>query len=562
MSTKNGTLSYTRWRAEADEELWAKRSSCTMEELATLFQRTVGAIKARLEHLQNPSHVAFQRLHGSRAVSKSTSQSELKDQLHDLSESLSTLAIEDTSSPINNSQLTPFQQQVANRVINTSSNAFITGKAGVGKTYVLRYIIEQLKLQHKHDDAIGVTASTGMAALHINGITLHSFAGVGFAKGDKEELYQQLRPDARQRWRNVSCLVIDEVSMVDSVLFDKLEYVARRCRSSCTRSGSSCSPFPFGGIKLILCGDFLQLPPVGLGVGGSNFAFASSAWSECKVEKIELIDVIRQSDAPFLSLLREVRLGICSSGTIETLSACHMSKKSMPSDGIIPTKLYCTNSDVDGENLAQLALLGGEEQGMVATDTLMTRRGKKTTMLDIDSYGAFMETDSLYSTMERMAPSRLQLKVGAQVMLTRNKHEHDLVNGSRGVITRFHVQKIPSICGEDSSKSKTVTCPVVLFDGGLELVVRQERFFADSPSGCTGVRVQFPLKLAWAITVHKSQGVTLSSAEMCLGGAFDYGQVYVALARCKSLQGLYLTGDMIDQSVVKAHPEVLNYYGY
>lgn len=160
----------------------------------------------------------------------------------------------------------------------------------MGKSYVLRYIIEQLRLKHPGYGAVAVTASTGIAAQHISGVTIHSFAGIGLGKNNKETLLAKLSQESRQRWERCSVLIVDEISMVDSQLLDKLDYVARGVRSHSSHAS-------FGGIRLVLSGDFFQLPPVGLGNFGSQFAFASRAWAAARVRKLVLS---RASKGPHL----------------------------------------------------------------------------------------------------------------------------------------------------------------------------------------------------------------------------------------------------------------------
>ena len=339
-----------------------------------------------------------------------------------------------------------------------------------------------------------------------------------------EALFTKMKQDARNRWRAVACLVVDEVSMLDSVLLDKIEFVARNARGS---------PQIFGGIKVIFCGDFFQLPPVGLGRFGVKFAFDSATWKNGQVKSIELVEPIRQfgsGTADFVSLLNEIRLGSCTSLTESLLASCHISKRALPNDGIIPTKLYCTNADVTDENLRHLDKLSGKATTFEARDEI---RGSP-------------ELSQLASIMEKKLPAKIILKVGAQVMLCRNMPEFKLVNGSRGVVVDFII--------DDAS-----AFPIVQFDNGVKMPIRRSSEFVGKASAGLN-RAQLPLKLAWALTVHKAQGMTISRAEVHLANAFDFGQVYVALSRVVSLGGLFLNGASVTQAVVKAHPDVVRFY--
>ena len=424
-------------------------------------------------------------------------------------------------------------------------NVFLTGAAGVGKSFLLRFVIQELKAKYPSEGSVAITAPTGIAATHINGQTIHSFAGVGLGVGTAEALFDKLSRDARQRWRKVQCLIVDEVSILDSTLFEKLEYLARKCRN-CAAA--------FGGVQLVLCGDFMQLPPVNLGRYGSQFCFESAAWSNAQIKRLELAEIIRQTgseNASFVTLLNEIRLGYCSPTTTNVLADCNIDRKSVPNDGILPTKLYCINRDVDAENNMFLDRLEGTRVDFVASDDWKSKPS--------DSTGR----RSVEEGMDKKAPGTLSLKVGAQVMLTRNRADLGLVNGSRGVVESFFHIDTGSNADMAILGQRPVGVgeyfPIVLFDTGLRLAVEPTEEFFGCASGAL-MRSQFPLKLAWALTVHKSQGMTLSRAEIGLDGAFDYGQVYVALSRVVSLRGLYIRGGLITQTLVKAHPSVLRFY--
>ena len=408
--------------------------------------------------------------------------------------------------------LTPSQLSLAHQAIHPTGNVFLTGAAGVGKSYLLLYVIEQLKLKHPGVGAVAVTAPTGIAALHIQGQTIHSFAGIGLGRNNKETLYQKLSAASRARWAACEVLVIDEISMLDSTLFDKLDFIARGCKSFDRQH------LPFGGIKLVLSGDFFQLPPVGLGKFGSHFSFDSLAWAGAKVTTLLLTEIVRQSDPAFMTLLNEVRVGVCSVQTTALLAACHVSRKPVPKDGIVPTKLYCTNQDVDGENATQLAALPGTLYTLPATDVWQTE----------PSGG---DRQPVLGLMDKKCPAVLSLKVGAQVMLSRNMPEYGLVNGSRGVVVGFAVETAKDTSVLDSKTLSlqsdiAYTFPLVRFDNGCQLKMRHQVVWVKGPGGEGALnRIQYPLKLAWALTVHKSQGMTLSRAQVELGNAFDYGQV-------------------------------------
>lgn len=327
-------------------------------------------------------------------------------------------------------------------------------------------------------------------------------------------------------------LVIDEISMLDPKVFDLVEEIARTSRNS---------PRPFGGIQLIVVGDFLQLPPV----KSKQFCFESDAWKAVGLinpnSLIELRQVMRQTDLNFVDILNSVRKAVMSESTLTALNACAINFKPLPKDGIIPTKLYCTNVDVDRENLDRLHQLKGSEVEFLANDKL------------IEPPSSSIEEKALRDNADKIAAKVITLKVGAQVMLIRNVMESwktstsSLANGQRGIVVRFE---------EESGN----VVPVVRFDTGTVCRIDRVDWEVLAPVGNSFLkRSQIPLKLAWAVTVHKSQGTTLSRAEVNVANAFDYGQAYTALSRVRSIEGLWLTKP-ITRSSVRAHPKVLDYY--
>jgi ATP-dependent DNA helicase PIF1 len=318
--------------------------------------------------------------------------------------------------------------------------------------------------------------------------------------GSQEALYEQLSAAARERWTTLQALIIDEVSMIDSVFLDKVEYVARNARGG---------ERPWGGVQLVFVGDFFQLPPVSLGKFGAKFCFQAQSWAAARVQKVVLREIVRQAaDPAFAAILNEIRVGICSPSSLAALHLCHQSVKSRPTDGIEPTKLYCKNTAVDAENLAQLASLPGAEVLMQSTDEWRVQAR------DLDAQRKVEET------MEGKLPATLRLKQGAQVMLLKNMPDNGLVNGSRGVVEGFGTGEAGAVV------------PIVRFDTGHVLSLARCDMFVGNRDGAL-VRWQYPLKLAWAITVHKSQGMTLSRAIMGVDDAFAEGQVYVALSRVR-----------------------------
>jgi ATP-dependent DNA helicase PIF1 len=429
-------------------------------------------------------------------------------------------------------------------------NVFITGSAGTGKSYLLKYIVEELRERKKGTpNSVAICAPTGVAAIIVGGSTLHSFFGIGLGQGSIPSLLKKVNKNsgAKKRIDETDILIIDECSMLSADLLEKLDAISREIR----KDGKFCE-VPFGGMQIIAFGDFFQLPPVvKRDSGGFNdrrhrpFCFDSETWSELGLSEniIELKEVQRQDNEKFVSLLNKVRVGDVRETDINNLnSKCLISDSNpLPTDGILPTRLYVLNKDVDQENISRLADLEGKEIKCTAVDTW---RGSVSTGIPAAIKKKMKES------LDMEMPNEVRLKLGAQVMLTRNKDlDRNLVNGSRGVVEGF----------EDDGGEFLI--PIVRFDSGTVTKispVESLRYGPDGGEGCL-VRMQIPLKLAWAITIHKSQGSTLTRALLDITSAFEYGQCYVALSRVKSLEGLWLEKPA-RLSNVMVSPQVLEFF--
>mmetsp|Transcript_45478 Transcript_45478/g.116363 ORF Transcript_45478/g.116363 Transcript_45478/m.116363 type:complete len:587 (-) Transcript_45478:404-2164(-) len=400
------------------------------------------------------------------------------------------------------------EQEVALQYIMQGKSLFLTGPAGTGKSLLLRRILHELP-----SHSTFFTASTGLAACQLGGTTLHSFAGIGRGDAPFDVLVRKAnRPETRRKWLACKVLIIDEISMVDGATFDLLEKIARAVR------GVS---LPFGNIQLVLVGDFHQLPPV---QKARKFCFESEAWKACIHKSLELTCVHRQSDTTFVRWLGKIRKGVASRGEInELLDRC--SGELDTSDGIVATKLQTHRADCEEQNQRELERLPGESVSYLAMD---------------DGLGNMM--DQLSGSCP--AKSRLDLKVGAQVMLIQTINaSSQLVNGARGVVRGFRgAQKMP----------------VVKFSNGVEVMVGREKWSL-AIGNAQATRKQVPLALAWAVSVHRSQGMTLDKVEVSLAKAFEYGMAYVALSRVHGLEGLRIEGGIAPLSL-EADPKVLQFY--
>ncbi|XP_053294398.1 ATP-dependent DNA helicase PIF1 [Pleuronectes platessa] len=402
------------------------------------------------------------------------------------------------------------EQAAVLSAVLSGKNVFFTGSAGTGKSFLLKRIMGSLPPKSTF-----ATASTGVAASHIGGTTLHNFAGIGSGSAPLEQCIELAqRPGVLPHWTTCRHLIIDEVSMVQAQFFDKLESVARSVKRSTE---------PFGGIQMIICGDFLQLPPVSKGKEKAIFCFQARCWRKVIQVNMELTEVRRQTDQTFISLLQAVRVGrVTEEVTAKLLKSAY---HNIERDGILATRLCTHKDDVELTNENKLQQLPGSVCVFEA----------------LDSDPSLVKTIDIHSPVNRL----IQLKVGAQVMLTKNLDvSRGLVNGARGVVLAF-----------ESGKHGL---PRVRFLCGVTEVLKQERWVFKSGGGIHLSRQQLPLKLAWAISIHKSQGMTLDCVEISLARVFESGQAYVALSRARSLEGLRVMD--FDPRVVRADPDVLVFY--
>ncbi len=386
-------------------------------------------------------------------------------------------------------------QQQALEILQTGANVFLTGSPGSGKTYTVKAYVDWLR---SHGIEPSITASTGVAATHIHGMTLHAWSGIGIV--DNFTPYEIDRIASKEpvvkRIQKTSVLIIDEISMLSGTILDAVDAVCRQVRGN---------DQPFGGIQIVLVGDFFQLPPVAGRGMKVPFAFESNAWRSLHVVTCYLTEQHRQDDGQFLSLLSAIRAGNFSEDESELLQERFTKVENVSLD--VP-RLYTHNADVDRLNEAQLAALPGN--GHVFT---------------MESGGAA----NLVEALKRgcLSPERLTLKEGAIVMCTKNNSAMGYANGTLGKIVGFDTDEGYPIIETRDDRTLTIA--------PMEWVVEED--------GKIRARInQIPLRLAWAITVHKSQGQSLDAAAMDLSRAFEYGQGYVALSRVRTLEGLHLLG--------------------
>lgn len=408
-------------------------------------------------------------------------------------------------------------QAEAIKLMHSGKNIFLTGEPGAGKTYTLNKFIEEARERGKR---IAITASTGIAASHINGQTIHSWSGLGIREAIQDHEIDEMmhKPYIWEKYGEAQILIIDEISMLHGSRLDMLNRVAKWLRQS---------KRPFGGLQVIFVGDLFQLPPVTKGSREIDYVHLSEAWAEAEPQACYLTEQHRQgADNELLTILREMRSNTLSVKSRQLLAS---RKRPAPDDDSI-TRLYTHNEDVDALNRLMLAKLPGT-----------SRR------FQMRSSGNEWKIEAMKKNL--LCPEILELKVDAEVMFVANNFDEGFVNGTRARVTRFSNQGNP----------------VVETTDGAEVVVEEHTWYTydDKGNHIVAEVSQYPLRLAWAVTVHKSQGMSLDAAAIDLSQAFTPGMGYVALSRVRSLEGLYLLGIneqalMLDPNIAKFDKELKN----
>lgn len=400
-------------------------------------------------------------------------------------------------------------QNQALEIMKMGYNVFLTGEAGTGKTYVLNKYIKHLK---KKNIRFSVTASTGIAATHLDGVTLDSWSGIGIRDDIAESDLKQMdnKFHLKNRIQKTKVLLIDEISMVSGVRFDAIDRILKYIRKS---------DLPFGGIQIILSGDLFQLPPFSNDKNNNDYIFKSKAWNMLDLHICYLHEPKRQKDMELLDILNKIRHNRVNAVTRNILLNTN---KPELAQKFIPTKLYTHNIDVDVINKQELDKNNNESHFYN-----MTHLGP----------------ESLIGMMKRscLAPENLELKKGADVMFVRNNYDKGYVNGTLGTVIGFNKN----------------SDPIVKIMTGLKIEVEPAIWTITDENKIIAQITQIPLRLAWAITVHKSQGMTLDAAEIDLSKTFIEGMGYVALSRVKSLNNLRLLG--INDLAFQVNSEVFEF---
>lgn len=495
-----------------------------------------------------------------------------------------------------NVYLSEEQAAIVRAVVHDGHNVFFTGSAGTGKSVVLRELVGGLYKKHGRF-LVGVTASTGLAACNIQGQTLHKFLSIGLGTGSPQDLALKIKRNAaaKKRWTQLAVLVIDEILMIDGTLFTKIDEIAQILKSN---------QRPFGGIQIVCCGDFYQLPPVSRD-RTCQYCFQSPSWRRAMSLTLILNKVFRQKgDDELIDMLNALREGTLDNRMV--MSFKQLLRRVSYSDGIEPTELFPTRAEVKRANENRLHQLKGKIHTFDARDSDKSP-----------------QVSRLYENL--MCEQRLELKEGAQVMYLKNHSETNVVNGSIGTIvgflpeslfgslfSQFHsfdfinaspefILMIHLVCGligktEFSSEQRIIfdtlpdnwkpkvsslirdayligpqaeLLPVVNFKTNTDftmILVKKEEFSVDQgrvPIPGRNVtetltREQLPLLLAWAMSIHKAQGQSIERLRVDLRKVFEKGQIYVALSRATNKQLLEVWN--FDALKVSVSEDVKNFY--
>jgi ATP-dependent exoDNAse (exonuclease V) alpha subunit len=411
------------------------------------------------------------------------------------------------------------QQKSVIELFEQGKNILVTGGAGTGKSHLLSF------LKRKYaSSGLEVAASTGIAAVNIGGSTIHSWAGIGLANMpvDKiiENIFSAKLSKVRRRIKQTKTLAIDEISMISADVFEILDKVFRAVREN---------DKPMGGMQIILFGDFLQLPPISRDSYNSNFCFSSGAWEGLNLQTFILQQVFRQDDAKFIKVLNNLRFGILDEEDQEILESRIQAKdKNLATK---PTVLTTHNYKVEKINETELKKIPRTEISYAA-----------------QYFGAPERAEFLKKNC--LAPEVLKLKIGAQVMMIKNTYQKEgIINGSLGIVKEFSSKK---------------NYPVIEFVGGKIITIGPEEWLLEKYDehkkeliAEAGVN-QIPLILAWAMTIHKSQGLTLDKISCDLSEVFSPGQIYVALSRARALSGVFI--ESINFKKITSNRDAVKFY--
>jgi ATP-dependent DNA helicase PIF1 len=427
------------------------------------------------------------------------------------------------------------QKKILNAILD-KKNVFITGPGGCGKSYFINFFKEYTSV-NTPNTKLALTSTTGISALLIGGCTIHSYLGIGLAKESAYVLSNKIKKSKfhLDRWKKLDILIIDEVSMLSIELFEKLDEIAKKLRKN---------EQPFGGIQLILSGDFLQLPSV----NSTSFLFNSTIWKETVHNTFYLEKIFRQDDDSFIDILSEARFGKLST---ESVKLIREREDATVDISYVPTKLFALNRNVENYNKTHLEKL--LKKGITPFEYMIEIEVNIPNILERvveeEEIETLVEENKVFSGLYHkylkniQARRILEICKGCHVMMLVNKYfSQGVVNGSQGVVVGFSDNQ----------------CPIVKFYNGqiIEIEPNVWKIEEDGKEICS--YTQIPLKLSYSTSIHGSQGATLDYAEIDFEGMFEYGQAYVAMSRVKKISNLIIRN--FSSSRIKAHPDAIEYY--
>ena len=428
-------------------------------------------------------------------------------------------------------------QKSALDILSLNNNVLITGPAGTGKSTVLKAFycmyIDKHCNGNMDDDSIYITSTTGISAMNISGVTIHSWSGIEDGSKGIDYYIEKIKTNPAKKkafnhWKRCKVLIIDEISMMSGELLDKLNILGQRLRNS---------KEPFGGIKVVFFCDFLQLPPVKSDI----FCFDAICWKKLQLKSVYLDEIMRQKDTEFQHILNKIRIGFVDENVENYLTNIQKKGSYINEDGIIPTRIFPLRKQVEHFNQMELLKLDGTHIHYNASYTFSK---------NVEAY----EQERLTYIIDEGTNCQINidLVIGAQVMYLMNHSEMKLANGSRGIVVDFVKQM--------NENNVEETLPVVKFlNVENPITISYEIWTHEEKDGKCVVKKQIPLILAWALTVHKTQGCTLDYVELNIGkDIFEAGQTYVALSRVKDPQGLFIS--KLDVSKIKANKKCIDFY--
>ncbi len=413
-------------------------------------------------------------------------------------------------------------------------NIFLTGPGGTGKSFLIQAMVAECARARR---SCQVCALTGCAAvlLECNASTIHSWSGIGTMNSTEENILRKIQKnkDLKGQWKSTEVLIVDEVSMMSRRMFELLYFLAQRIR---------LDKRAFGGLQVVFVGDFFQLPPI----DKDGFCFESDQWFEVfpREQHLELTTFFRQSDPVYIDILMKIRKGKLDKPSIALLDQYVARDRDKPITKIVPTR-----KQADYINQSTYEKLTGEEACLGATLrkdlTHYLKDGKAIESSLLATCKELTEKEKTYELENLMKNNHvcpiLRLKKGTQVMCLRNIDvANQVCNGSQGVVEEFVKDR-----------------PVILFSNGKRMIMEKVWFQSDAYP--TLALAQYPLCMAWAVTIHKIQGSSLTHAQIDVGNSiFEYGQTYVALSRIKTMDGLYLMN--FQPNRIKSNPKVVAFY--